>query len=79
MSGSAAVAIPGAARAYHDITIRPVSRQFITIPMHSHAYGKKPAEEAGMFVWTSKNGNAFLAKNEGRELRLMWLLAREAF
>lgn len=77
--GSAEVAIPGASRAYHDVTIKPVNRQAITIPLHQAAFGKKPSDVSGLFVVKSKNGHAFLAKNEGKELQLMWLLAKRAF
>lgn len=78
--GSADVSVPGASRAYHDVTIKPVMRQAITIPMHSSAYGKKPSEVPDLFVWKSKkSGSAFLAKSEGKELILMWLLAKQAF
>lgn len=47
--------------------------------MHSAAYGKKPADVDGLFIYKSKNGHAFLAKSEGKELQLLWLLAKRAF
>lgn len=77
--GGVDVAIPGASRAYHDVAIKPVSRQAITIPLHQAAFGKKPADVSGLFVVKSKSGSAFLAKNEGKELQLLWLLAKSAF
>ena len=79
-SGSAEVDVPGASRAYHDVTIKPVSRQFLTIPMHSSALGKSPSEVPGLFVWKSKkSASLFLAKAESKKLCLMWLLAKSAF
>lgn len=77
--GSAEIAAAGASRAYHDVTIRPVTRKALTIPMHSSAFGRSPAETSGLFTWKSKGGSAFLAKEEGGGLVLMWLLAKEAF
>ena len=77
--GKADIEVPGASRAYHDVTIRPVNRKAITIPMHHAAYGKKPADVSGLFVYKSKNGSAFLAKSEGKELQLLWLLSKRAF
>ena len=71
--------MPGASRAYHDVTIRPVNRKAIPIPVHQAAYGKKPADVYGLFVYKSKNGSAFLAKSEGKELQLLWLLSKRAF
>ena len=77
--GKADIEVPGAGRAYHDVTIRPVNRKAITIPMHQAAYGKKPSDVPGLFVYRSKSGSAFLAKSEGKELQLLWLLAKRAF
>ena len=77
--GKADIDVPGAGRAYHDVTIRPVSRKAITIPVHQAAYGKKPADVPGLFVYRSKSGSAFLARSEGKELQLLWLLAKRAF
>lgn len=77
--GSAEIVAAGASRAYRDVTIRPVRRQSLTIPMHSSAFGKSPADVSGLFRWKSKGGKSFLAKEEGGGLTLMWLLAKEAF
>ena len=78
--GSAEIGAAGASRAYRDVTIRPVRRQSLTIPMHSSAFGKTPAEVSGLFRWKSRSGKSFLAKEgEGGSLMLMWLLAKEAF
>lgn len=77
--GKADVDVPGASRAYHDITIRPVNRKFITIPLHQAAYGKKASDISGMFVLTSKAGKKFLAKKQGSAITLLWLLAKQAF
>ena len=77
--GKADIDVPGASRAYRDVTIRPVRRKAIAIPVHQAAYGKKPADVSGLFVHKSKGGSAFLARSEGKELQLLWLLAKRAF
>lgn len=77
--GQADIDVAGASRAYHDITITPVKRQALTIPMHQSAYGKSPREVQGLFVLKTKSGSAFLAKHEGKQLVLMWQLAKKAF
>lgn len=41
---SVTVTTPGISRAYHDIDIDPVNGQFLTIPLHSEAYGLSASE-----------------------------------
>lgn len=41
---SVTVTTPGISRAYHDIDIDPVNGQFLTIPLHSEAYGISASE-----------------------------------
>lgn len=53
------VAVPGIMRAYRDITIKPVNRQYLTIPLHAEAYGKAAPDVEGLFRF----GNT-LARNE---------------
>lgn len=77
--GSAAVNIPGATRAYHDVVIRPVARKFITIPLHASAYGVSPHDVPELFPLTTKSGKKFLAKIDGNALTFMWLLTKRAF
>ena len=77
--GKADVAVPGAGGACRDGPVRPVNRRAVTIPVHQAAYGKKPSDGPGLFVYRSKSGSAFLARSEGKELQLLWLLAKRAF
>ena len=59
--GSVAVNVPGVTRAYHDLTIVPRFRKYLTIPIHRSAYGKKAGDFRDLFVVTKKNGNKLLA------------------
>lgn len=61
-------------RAYHDIVIRPVRAKALAIPVSGEAYGKAPRSFANLFVWKSKKGNKFLARRDGKELSLVYLL-----
>lgn len=74
--GVAEVAVPGASRAYHDIDIRPKTKQALTIPMHREAYGKKASDFKELFVVKNNDGKAFLAKNNGGNLTMMFFLAK---
>lgn len=74
--GTTNIDIPGAARAYTDITIKPVSAKYLTIPIHSSAYGKKVTDFNDLFKPKGKN---ILAKNEGGQLVAMFALAKSAF
>lgn len=44
MSASVNVEVAGASRAYHNITIVPKFRKWLTLPMHAKAYGKKATD-----------------------------------
>ncbi len=70
------VNVPGVSRAYHDIDIRPRNRQYLTIPMHREAFGKKAPDFNDLFVVKKKDGSAFLAKNDGGNLSMMFFLAK---
>ena len=74
--GVADVDVPGASRAYHDIEIRPKVRQALTIPMHREAFGRSAADFNDLFVVKKKDGKAFLAKNDGGNLSMMFFLAK---
>lgn len=73
------VDVPGITRAYHDLTIKPKLRKWLTIPMHRAAYGKKATDINDLFVVRKKDGNAFLAKKDGSGLAFMYVLAKKAF
>ena len=71
------VDVPGVSRAYHDIDIRPRNRQYLTIPMHREAFGRSAADFNDLFlVKKKKDGSAFLAKNDGGNLSMMFFLAK---
>ena len=70
------VDVPGVSRAYHDIDIRPRNRQYLTIPMHREAFGRSAADFNDLFVLKKKDGSAFLAKNDGGNLSMMFFLAK---
>ena len=44
VTASANVEVAGAGRAYHNVTIVPRFRKWLTLPMHAKAYGKKAAD-----------------------------------
>lgn len=46
--------IPGASRAFHDVTILPVHAKALTIPMHASAYGKKASDFNNLFTIPGK-------------------------
>lgn len=70
------VDVPGISRAYHDIDILPKTKQALTIPMHREAYGKKAADFDDLFLVKRKDGKAFLARNNGGNLSMMFFLAK---
>lgn len=74
--GVADVDVPGASRAYHDIEIRPKTKQALTIPMHREAFGRSAADFNDLFVVKKRDGKAFLASNEGGNLTMMFFLAK---
>ena len=74
--GETNIDIPGATRAYADITIRPKRARALTIPIHQRAYGKKVEDFKGLFKPKGKN---ILAVNEGGQLTAMFALAQSAF
>ena len=74
--GQTNIDIPGASRAYADITIRPTRARALTIPIHQRAYGKKVDDFNGLFKPKGKN---ILAVNEGGQLVAMFALAQSAF
>lgn len=68
--------VPGITRAYHDIDIRPKFKKSLTIPLHQSAYGKKAPSFDDLFVVKKKDGKAFLARNNGGNLTMMYLLTK---
>lgn len=76
-SGETIVDIPGAGRAYHDVTIRPLTAKHLTIPMHSSAYGKKTTDFNDLF--RPKGKNALARIDSSGQLVWMFALAESAF
>ena len=70
------VDIPGAGRAYHDVTIKPIRAKALTIPIHSSAYGKKVSDFKDLFKPKDKN---ILARMQNGALVAMFALAKSAF
>lgn len=56
---SVTVTTPGISRAYHDIDIDPVNGQFLTIPLHSDAYGLSARE------YSERYGKLFRINQKG--------------
>lgn len=74
--GNTNVDIEGAGRAYHDVVIRPIRANSLTIPIHSSAYGKKASDFSDLFKPKGKN---ILAQNQGGQLVGLFALAKSAF
>ena len=49
-------------RVFGPVTVRPVAKKMLAIPMRAEAYGKRPFEFDDLFVYRSKQGRLFLAK-----------------
>lgn len=74
-SGQINVDIPGISRAYHDIDIKPINRNYLTIPF-LNAYGKKAADFSNTFVVTKKNGKKFIAQNTPTGIAFLFYLSK---
>lgn len=69
--------VPGAGRAYHDVTILPRKAKALAIPIHPAAFGKSPKDFSSLFIPKDK---AILAMSAGKgRLIPMFALARRAF
>lgn len=77
--GEIEIDVPGIARAYHDVTIRPRFRKWLTIPMRGEAFGKKADDFDNLFVKRKKDGRAYLAERQNGHLVYMFRLVKEAF
>lgn len=80
VTGSVDIDVPGVTRAYHDLTIVPRFRKYLTIPIHKSAYGKKVEDFGDTFVVkTKKSGNKFIAKKEAYGLTFLYVLKDRVF
>lgn len=74
--GTAYVDVPGAKRAYRDVTIRPRFRKFLTIPMHRAAYGMKAADFDDLFRVKAKGKDYLARKQADGSLMFMYALRK---
>lgn len=74
-SGQINVDIPGISRAYHDIDIKPINRNYITIPF-LNAAGKKASDFSNTFVVTKKNGKKFIAQKTPVGIAFLFYLSK---
>ncbi len=77
--GSANVGTADAGRAYHDVTILPVRRKRLTIPMHASAFGRKASDFDDLFYVKTKKGTELLGRNDGKGVTWMYALVKKAF
>ena len=53
-------------RTFGPVTVRPVSKKMLAIPMRAESYGKRPGEFGDeLFVYRAKQGKLFLARKAG--------------
>jgi len=77
-----AIAQEGIAQRYYGGTIRPRRRRMLAIPARPEAEGKTPREFPDLFPVRKKTGfggrqaRGFLARREGRRIRIMFWLRR---
>lgn len=78
--GSIEIDVPGITRAYHDMNIYPKFREWLTIPIHRSAYGKKASDFTGLFKVTKKDGRSFLVRKDGAgQLVFLFRLMKHVF
>lgn len=78
-TGVADVNVPGAGRAYHDVTILPRLRTRLTIPLHREAYGREASEFDDLFYVRTQKGTELLGRKDGKGVTWLYVLAKRAF
>lgn len=76
------VDIPGASRAYHDVTIKPVNGRWLTIPLYPFVKGVSARDVPGLFRPNAPGGgkmNVLAMQSRGGALVFMYALAEQAF
>jgi hypothetical protein len=65
-------------RTFGPVTVRPVNKKMLAIPMRAESYGKRPGEFGDeLFVFRAKQGRLFLARQAGPgRLQFLFLLKR---
>ena len=75
--------IPGAGRAWHDVTIKPVNGNWLAIPLLALARNTSPRDQVGLFrPWRKGGGekmNVLAKQTAGGALVFMYALAKQAF
>lgn len=71
-TGSVDIDVPGVARAYHDVVVRPRIRKHLAIPIHRSSYGKSAKDFSDLLLVKSESGSSFLAKKMANGA-LAWL------
>jgi hypothetical protein len=62
-------------RTFGPVTVRPRAKKMLAIPMRAEAYGKRPGEFGDLFLFKSKQGRLFLARQAGEgRLHFLFLL-----
>lgn len=51
----------------HGATITPKNAQYLTVPCHPNAVGKKASEFTDLWVHRAKSGELFLCRNTGKD------------
>ena len=72
------VDVPGAARAYRDMHIKPRFRRYLAIPF-GRFRGKKPSDFADAFFLKKRDGKAFLARRDGNGISFLFSLVKGVF
>lgn len=57
-------------------TITPKKAQYLTVPIHPDAVGKRANEIDGLFLFTAASGEKFLAKGKGNNLDFYYWLTK---
>lgn len=76
-ASGAVISVTGAIfqRVFGPVTVRPVRKKMLAIPMRSESYGKRPGEFNDLFVVRAKQGRVFLARKDGEgRLQFFFLL-----
>lgn len=77
-NGIVEIDIPGASRAWHDVTILPTLKRKLAIPFPI-ARGTSTSDWPDAFVVKKKSGSMFLAQQSGDSLTALFALVDRAF
>ena len=64
-------------RTFQPVTVRASAGKMLTIPWTAEAYGRRAREFSDLFIYSSKRGNGFLARREGKKMKFLFLLKRQ--